>query len=51
MEGKYRQNHFQGVATVVSKLLSIVEPYNVYFGEKDFQQLRIIENLVFEKKN
>ena len=50
MEGKYRQNHFQGVATVVSKLLSIVEPYNVYFGEKDFQQLRIIENLVLEKK-
>ena len=50
MEGRYRQNHFQGVATVVSKLLSIVEPYNVYFGEKDFQQLRIIENLVFEKK-
>ena len=50
MEGKYRQNHFQGVATVVSKLLLIVEPYNVYFGEKDFQQLRIIENLVFEKK-
>ena len=50
MEGKYRQNHFQGVATVVSKLLSIVEPENVYFGEKDFQQLRIIENLVFEKK-
>ena len=50
MEGKYRKNHFQGVATVVSKLLSIVEPYNVYFGEKDFQQLRIIENLVFEKK-
>ena len=50
MEGKYRQNHFQGVATVVSKLLSIVKPDNVYFGEKDFQQLRIIENLVFEKK-
>ena len=50
MEGKFRQNHFQGVATVVNKLLSIVEPDNVYFGEKDFQQLRIIENLVFEKK-
>lgn len=50
MEGKYRQNHFQGVATVVSKLLSIVEPDNIYFGEKDFQQLRIIENLIFEKK-
>ena len=50
MEGKFRQNHFHGVATVVNKLLSIVEPDNIYFGEKDFQQLRIIENLVFEKK-
>ena len=50
MEGKYRSNHFQGVATVVNKLLSIVTPDNIYFGEKDFQQLRIIENLVFEKK-
>ena len=50
MEGKYRQNHFQGVATVVNKLLSIVNSDNIYLGEKDFQQLRIIENLVFEKK-
>ena len=50
MEGKYRQNHFQGVATVVNKLLSIVESDYIYLGEKDFQQLRIIENLVFEKK-
>tara|TARA_B100001769_G_scaffold254844_1_gene230906 strand:- start:2292 stop:3137 length:846 start_codon:yes stop_codon:yes gene_type:complete len=50
MEGKYRVNHFQGVATVVNKLLSIVESDNVYFGEKDFQQLKIIENLVCEKK-
>ena len=50
MEGKYRVYHFQGVATVVNKLLSIVESDNVYFGEKDFQQLKIIENLVCEKK-
>jgi len=50
MEGKYRRNHFQGVATVVNKLLSIVDSDNIYLGEKDFQQLRIIENLVFEKK-
>ncbi len=50
MEGEYRLNHFQGVATVVNKLLSIVIPDNIYFGEKDFQQLRIIENLVSEKK-
>ena len=50
MEGKYRRNHFQGVATVVNKLLSIVDSDNIYLGEKDFQQLRIIENLVFEEK-
>ena len=50
MEGKYRRNHFQGVATVVNKLLSIVGSDNIYLGEKDFQQIRIIENLVFEKK-
>ena len=46
MEGEYRKGHFQGVATVVHKLFEIVTPNNVYFGEKDFQQLRIIEDLV-----
>ena len=46
MEGKYRKGHFQGVATVVNKLFEIVSADNVYFGEKDFQQLRIIEDLV-----
>tara|TARA_Y100000766_G_C18772970_1_gene539258 strand:- start:104 stop:949 length:846 start_codon:yes stop_codon:yes gene_type:complete len=50
MEGKYRGNHFQGVATVVNKLLSIVKSDHIYFGEKDFQQLRIIENLVHDQK-
>ena len=50
MEGNHRLNHFQGVATIVNKLLSIVKSNNIYFGEKDFQQLRIIENLIFEKK-
>jgi len=50
MEGNYRLNHFQGVVTIVNKLLSIVKSNNIYFGEKDFQQLRIIENLIFEKK-
>ena len=50
MEGEYRGNHFQGVATVVNKLLSIVKSDHVYFGEKDFQQLRIIENLVLDQK-
>ena len=50
MEGECRGNHFQGVATVVNKLLSIVKSDHVYFGEKDFQQLRIIENLVLDQK-
>ena len=46
MEGEHRKGHFQGVATVVNKLFQIVSADNVYFGEKDFQQLRIIEHLV-----
>tara|TARA_B100001105_G_scaffold107808_1_gene86396 strand:+ start:1914 stop:2762 length:849 start_codon:yes stop_codon:yes gene_type:complete len=48
MEGKYRKGHFNGVATIVSHLFNIVKPNNAYFGEKDFQQLRIIQQLVID---
>jgi len=44
--GVLRPNHFRGVATVITKLLNIVKPTKVYFGQKDFQQSVIIKKLV-----
>lgn len=48
MEGASRGNHFQGVATVVEKLFSLVAPQKAYFGEKDYQQLQIIRALTLK---
>jgi len=44
--GRSRVGHFQGVATIVTKLLNIVQPQRAYFGQKDAQQLEIIRRLV-----
>ena len=50
MEGEFRDDHFNGVGTIVETLLRLVSPTRAYFGEKDFQQLRIIQKLTEIRK-
>ncbi len=46
MEGEFRPGHFNGMATVVEKFLTIIKPSKAFFGQKDLQQLQIIKKLV-----
>lgn len=46
MEGKYRPGHFNGVLTIVLKLLNLTRPTRTYFGEKDYQQFLLIQGMV-----
>lgn len=46
MEGKHRPGHFEGMLTVVMKLLQLTSPTKAYFGEKDYQQLLLVKSMV-----
>jgi pantoate--beta-alanine ligase len=46
LEGEHREGHFQGVVTVVAKLLNIARPHAAIFGKKDYQQLLVLRELV-----
>ncbi len=46
LEGFYRPSHFRGVTTIVSKLFNAVRPERAYFGQKDAQQARVIQQMV-----
>ena len=46
---KYRKKHFEGVIDVMDRLTNIVKPNNIFMGEKDFQQLYLVKNIIKKK--
>ncbi len=46
LEGKHRPGHYRGVTQIVKKLFDIINPHIAFFGQKDFQQFKVIENLI-----
>ena len=48
LEGAFRPNHFVGVATVVLKLFNIIKPSHAFFGQKDIQQLKMVQALIHD---
>ncbi len=48
MEGKFRPGHFEGMATVVNRLLDIVRPQRLYMGQKDFQQFSVVREMIHQ---
>ena len=50
LEGRFRPGHFQGVCQVMSRLLNLVEPDDLFMGQKDFQQCLVVEKLIRELK-
>jgi len=49
--GKFRPGHFKAVVDVIERFVKIIKPNKIYLGEKDFQQLKIIEDYLRKKKN
>ncbi|MFN5605269.1 MAG: pantoate--beta-alanine ligase, partial [Actinomycetes bacterium] len=48
LEGRSRAGHYDGVATVVAKLLNVVRPDRAYFGQKDYQQILVVARMVLD---
>ena len=48
MEGEFRPGHFDGMAQVVNRFLNMVQPHSLYMGQKDFQQITIVRNMLIQ---